>query len=123
MDFTHEEVIAILNRIEDRLSIMRKRKYEFYSECGLSSAAYSLWKTGKNTPSAAMLKKIANYLNVSYDWLITGEENDDLDETNLEIRKILRERPEVKILFDTSKDAPASTIYEAIALIMKGKGG
>lgn len=117
MEFSHEQVKQILERIEERLAIMRKRKYEFYSECGLSSAAYSLWNTGKNTPSPAMLRKIADYLGVNYDWLVFGKE--DSQESNLPQREQMRQ--EMRILFDAAEDAPASAILEAAALLMRYK--
>lgn len=49
--------------------------YRVYKETGVAQSTLSDWKNGKSTPSAEKLKKIANYLNVSVDYLITGQEN------------------------------------------------
>lgn len=117
MEFSHDQVKQILERIEDRLASMRKRKYEFYSECGISSAAYSLWNTGKNTPSPATLRKIADYLGVTYDWLVFGKE--EAQESNYPQREQMRQ--EMRILFDAAEDAPTSAILEAAALLMRYK--
>lgn len=133
MNLTDEQMKEILRRIETQLGKMQKRKYEFYYECGLSSALYSNWNTGKAKPSAAMLGKIADYLGTSYEWLVFGKEDkketatngDGLNESddNMAIRQKLQERPEMKTLFDVASDAPASAIYEAISIILKAKEG
>lgn len=43
------------------------------NELGISSGTVSAWKNGR-TPTGAMLQKVANYFNVSSDYLLTGEE-------------------------------------------------
>lgn len=44
-------------------------------ETGISNMTLSDWKRGKSTPKIDKLQKIADYLNVSVDYLINGEEN------------------------------------------------
>lgn len=122
MDYSHEQVLEIIDRIETRLAIMRKQKYEFYNECGISSAAYSFWKTGKNSPSNAKLSKIAEYLGVSFEWLVNGDEEPTYDDETMRIREQILNRPEVRMLFQAiSDDVPASEILNATAQIMKYK--
>lgn len=69
------------------------------------------------------LYAIADYLKVSPEFLLSGEEQaaqvDDADV--MELREELRRRPETKILFHASKNAPASAILEAAALIERYK--
>lgn len=49
-------------------------KQQFYKDCGITSASYSLWNTGKTNPSMKNLKIIAEYLGVSVaDLLPDGE--------------------------------------------------
>ena len=43
------------------------------NELGISSGTVSAWKNGR-TPTGAMLQKVANYFDVSSDYLLTGEE-------------------------------------------------
>lgn len=43
------------------------------NELGISSGTVSAWKNG-TTPTGAMLQKVANYFNVSSDYLLTGED-------------------------------------------------
>lgn len=122
MEFSQDQVRQILNRIEDRLAKMRKRKTEFYSECGVSSAAYSLWNTGKTTPTPATLRKIADYLNVSYSWLATGQgEQEAEDDEMIRLRDAILNRPELRMLFKAAEDAPTSEILSATAQILRYK--
>lgn len=118
MEITQEQVKDILKRIEKRLALMQKKKYDFYYECGISSALYSNWNTGKAKPSPTTLAKIAEYLDVSYEWLVTGEEQDE----TMRIREQILNRPEVRMLFNAiSDDVPASEILSATAQILKYK--
>ena len=42
-------------------------------DLGYSSGLFSQWKKGSQKPSSDKLEKIADYLNVSVDYLLTGE--------------------------------------------------
>jgi len=79
----------------------------------ISNMTLSDWKKGKSTPKADKLQKIANYLNVSIEYLMNGNEKSDLSDNNYYINKgtadVAQEIFENdKILFDayrsTSKD-------------------
>ena len=74
----------------------------------------------KRTIPDDRLYKIAKYLNVSPVYLITGEEPEQEDD-NLGLREALRDRPDMRILFEASKNAPTSAILEAAALLMRYK--
>lgn len=55
---------------------------------GLSSTFFTEWKKGKSkNPNPANLKKIADYFNVTVDYLMTGEESKE-SETNLSPRAV-----------------------------------
>lgn len=77
---------------------------------GLPSSLFSEWKKGKSTPKADKLQKIADYFNVSLEYLMTGEES-NLEEgyyTNPETAKMAQEifeNRELRALFDASRDA------------------
>lgn len=67
------------------------------------------------------LEKIAVYFGVGKEYIRVGKE-DDFDESDvMEIREMLRTRPEAKVLFNAQKGAPASAILEAAALIERYK--
>ena len=79
----------------------------------ISNMTLSDWKKGKSTPKADKLQKIANYLNVSIEYLMNGNEKSDLSDNNYYINKDTADVAQEifendKILFDayrsTSKD-------------------
>lgn len=62
----------IVNRINALLAEKGISKQDFYKDCGITSASYSLWNTGKTTPRKKNLDAIATYLGTSTDYLLTG---------------------------------------------------
>lgn len=72
----------------------------------ISNMTLSDWKKGKSTPKADKLQKIANYLNVSIEYLMNGNEKSDLSDNNYYINKDTADVAQEifendKILFDT----------------------
>lgn len=55
----------IVARINALLAAKGIPKQQFYKDCSITSASYSLWNTGKSNPSMKNLKIIAEYLGVS----------------------------------------------------------
>ena len=62
----------IVGRINALLAEKGISKQSFYKDCGITSASYSLWNTGKTTPRIKNLETIAKYLNTTVDYLLTG---------------------------------------------------
>lgn len=62
----------VVNRINALLAEKGIQKQDFYRDCGITSASYSLWNTGKTTPRMKNLEAIADYLNTTTDYLLTG---------------------------------------------------
>ena len=59
----------------DNLVKQRKLKYSDVSKgTGISYSTFTDWKKGRYTPKADKLKKIAEFLDVSMEYLMTGEE-------------------------------------------------
>lgn len=48
--------------------------YKFSQDSGIGQSTISMWKKNGATPSGDTLAKIAEYFNVSIDFLLTGEE-------------------------------------------------
>lgn len=69
------DTLAIIKRIEIRLSEIGMTKAEFYKKSGISSASFSQWRTGKYKPSEKNLVKAAEVLGMSYNYLVYGTEN------------------------------------------------
>lgn len=53
--------------------------YKVAKEAGVTQTALSNWKAGRSTPTTKTLQKIADYFNVTVDYLITGK-NDSSEE-------------------------------------------
>ena len=97
------------------------------NELGFSSGLYSQWKSGKQKPSREKLEKIANYFNVSVDYLLgttptvqAFDENDNvvvIDDETRDIIDSLRTNPEMKILFSVTKKATKDDIIKAVKII------
>lgn len=66
----------VINRIEQRLSVLPIKKMEFYDLIGVTSAAYSKWKNGHSSPTLDNLEKCAEVLDVSLKWLMFGGDED-----------------------------------------------
>lgn len=86
------------------------------------------WRKGQ-VPSANTIKKIADYFDVTTDYLLTGkkpenvrvyDEEDNivvLDDDTRDLIDSLRKRPEMKILFSVSKKATKEDIIQAVKII------
>lgn len=75
------DTLAIIKRIEIRLSEIGMTKAEFYKKSGISSASFSQWRTGKYKPSEKNLVKAAEVLGVSYSYLLGGVEEKEIAPT------------------------------------------
>lgn len=64
----------IVARINALLAAKGIPKQQFYKDCSITSASYSLWNTGKTNPSMKNLKIIAEYLGVSVADLLPDRE-------------------------------------------------
>lgn len=51
--------------------------YKVAKEAGVTQTALSNWKSGRSTPTTKTLQKIADYFNVTIDFLMTGKESSE----------------------------------------------
>ena len=107
----------IVKTIEDELFLKGISKAEFYKETSMTSTTLSNWRSGIYQPSPAKLHTIADYLGITYEELIGGKDDDDV----LELRELLRSRQDLRILLESAKDAPASSVYALISQMEKFK--
>lgn len=96
----------IVARINALLAAKGIPKQQFYKDCSITSASYSLWNTGKTNPSMKNLKNIADYLGVSVADLMPDGENlpqenikkeatntGDLSDAELKLIELFRKLP------------------------------
>lgn len=105
--------------------------YKISKETGISQSTLSDWKSGRITPKADKLQIIADYFNVSLEYLMTGEEKEGgetyyINEDTREIAQKVFESKELRLLFDAAKDAKPEDIETTynmlLALKRKEKG-
>ena len=77
---------------------------------GISTATLTSWKQGKYTPKQDQLQLIADYFNVSLEYLMTGEEKEGgemyyLNEETAKMAQDIFENKELRMLFDTARNA------------------
>lgn len=63
---------TIVNRINALVAARGIKKTQFYRDCGITSAAFSQWNTGKTSPTQENLSAIAEYLGTTVEYLTTG---------------------------------------------------
>ena len=89
----------------------------------IASGTVTNWKNGA-VPQNATLKKIADYFNVTVDYLLTGKEKapstevEEADELN-ELLQELKTRPEMRMLFSLAKGATKEDVELAVAIIQR----
>ena len=95
----------ILDRITNELMRQNKQQQDLTNYLGAKKTLYSDWKSGKNKSYQNLkhLVKIADYLNVSLDYLVFGKEKSPSPELTEEEHKCLevfdRLEPEDRIRF------------------------
>lgn len=82
--------------------------YKVSKETGISQSSLSDWKMGRVTPKSDTMKKLADYFNVSVDYLMTGVDEVRTQEYYLndktrEIAQFMFENPKYAVLFDASR--------------------
>lgn len=84
--------------------------YKVSKATGISQSSLSDWKLGKVTPKTDNMKKIADYFGVSLEYLMTGKEKEGgetyyLNEDTTKIAQDIFENKELRLLFDTARNA------------------
>lgn len=89
-------------------------------ENGVSKTSVTRWKNGA-IPNATILEKLSLYFNVSTDYLLGKEQKEkplvNGDKELTDYLEMLRTRPEMKMLFDITKDATKADVEKAVKII------
>jgi transcriptional regulator with XRE-family HTH domain len=64
---------AVYKRFCDLLNTFQVKPSDISRATGISPTVFSEWKKGKARPKADKLQKIADYFNVTMEYLMTGE--------------------------------------------------
>ena len=68
---THE---GLVNRIQQLCELNKTKLKPLEEQLGLGNGVIKKWEN--SSPSCDRILKVANYFNVSVDWLLTGKEGD-----------------------------------------------
>ena len=106
-------------------------QYKLAEILGISQSAVGNWEAGTKEPrNYAMTQKIADFFDVSIDYLLGRDEKAPplkakspvYDDEALELMEEMHKRPELKILFQTSRKVKPEAI-ETINQLMKQLAG
>ena len=119
-------------------NIKRLRKEHNLSQIELAEklhvhqTAISQWETGKTNPDYETLLKFTDIFDVSVDYLLgrtddpspQNKKGTTFDSEALELMEEMHKRPELKVLFDTSKNATKEDIEFVDEMLkrMAGRG-
>lgn len=98
---------------------------------GITKSTFSDWKSGRSKPKQDKLQKIADFLEVSVDYLMTGEEKEGdkyyLNDETAQVAQEIFENKELRALFDVQRDMEPEDLKAlhqmALALKRKERGG
>ena len=99
--------------IDDRLDELKMTQKQFCNKLGVSSSAMSAWRNG-SVPTPKRLAEIERILGISFSDYETKDETDEL-------RDMLRDRQDLRVLLHSAKDVPPSSVYMLIAQLEKEK--
>lgn len=97
--------------------------YKVSKATGISQSSLSDWKLGKVTPKTDNMKKIADYFGVSLEYLMTGEEKEGgetyyLNEETTKIAQDIFENKELRLLFDTARNAEPEDLKAVHSMLL-----
>lgn len=95
-------------------------KAQFYEDTGISSAVFSNWRKEINVPSEKNVYVVSKYLGLPLNDDNPFAVEPQNDETTA-LRELIRDRQDLRILLNSAKDVPASSVYTLIAQIEKMK--
>ena len=98
---------------------------------GISNMTLSDWKRGKSVPKSDKMRKIAEYLNVSVDYLMTGKEKEGgekyyINDETASIAQEIFDNKELRLLFDAAKDAQPDdlqTVHQMLLALKRKERG
>lgn len=100
--------MTVYERIEELRKLSKISQGKLEKELGFSNGSISKWKT--SMPNPERLKKLADYFQVSVEYLMTGKDIEDkqkyyLNDETAAIAQDIFENKELRVLFDAARDA------------------
>ena len=97
--------------------------YKVYMETGIAQSIFSSWKRGISKPKQDKMQKIADYFNVSVNYLMTGKEKEGgetyyINEETKEIAQKVFENKNLRMLMDSAQDATPEDIETVHSMLL-----
>ena len=98
---------------------------------GIAPASMSDWKNGRTDLKIDKLQKIADYFDVSIEYLITGKDTEKVSDSGekyyfsnetAEMAQELFENKDIRMLFDAARDSKPEDLRMAADLLLRLKG-
>ena len=82
--------------------------YKVSKDTGIAQSVFSSWKNGVSTPKQDKMQIIADYFNVSIEYLMTGKESSGyyLNEETAKLAQEMFEDEDMRSLFDMKRKMP-----------------
>jgi len=101
--------------------------YRVAMDTGIAQSVFSAWKSGKSNPKPDKLKKIAERLHVSVDYLMGDVQTDEhrkyyVDDEVAEIAQAIFVNPDLRALFDAAADSKPKDLQMAAEMLKRFKG-
>ncbi len=108
-----------LDKIINLLKQQGRTQKELTDYIGVSKGTFTDWKSGKTVSYNRYLPKIAEFFDVSVDYLVGKDENPQkhYDDELMEYLEELKMRPEMKMLFSLTKNATKKDVETAVRII------
>ena len=111
-----------MNRLEE----LRKEKgfsmREAAAKLELAYTTYRSYEKEERDMNSELIRKFAGFYGVSTDYLLCRSDDREKEEVHdevMELRQMMRERPELPFLMNLAKNAKASDVLQASALLQK----
>ena len=90
---------------------------------GIGKSTFSDWKSGRSKPKNDKLQKIADFFEVTIDYLMTGEEKEDnetyyLNNETANMAQKIFENKELRMLFDAAQDAEPEDLETVHSMLL-----
>ena len=105
--------------------------YKVSKDTGIAQSVFSAWKNGISTPKQDKIQKIADYFNVSVDYLMNGKEKEGgekyyINDETASIAQEIFDNKELRLLFDAAKDAQPDdlqTVHQMLLALKRKERG
>lgn len=108
--------------ISDKIKILRESngwtQQELADKVDVSNSAVSAWETGVKEPRMGMINKLAKLFNVKVSYIVNDDNDKEYDDDAKKIAEKIKERENLKILFNKIDDLSDEEI-ERIAKIIE----